>query len=208
MNDQLEPDWDPRAEKVLRDPSAAYDEMRERCPVAYSDYLQWSLFRHEDITRVLNDHHTFSNVVSRHLSVPNGMDPPEHTAYRRLIESYFFSRTDGSVRIHLPGNRRRSGSERPRCRPGGTDGRGCPALCGACPMRLSGLATDSSRPHGALDPEKHEAHGLRTARPCLKSRASSSASSIACLKVAFRLSKARGRHHRRADARKKWGDSS
>jgi len=51
MNDQLEPDWDPRAEKVLRDPSAAYDEMRERCPVAYSDYLQWSLFRHEDITR-------------------------------------------------------------------------------------------------------------------------------------------------------------
>ncbi len=89
MNDQLEPDWDPRAEKVLRDPSAAYDEMRERCPVAYSDYLQWSLFRHEDITRVLNDHHTFSNAVSRHLSVPNGMDPPEHTAYRRLIESYF-----------------------------------------------------------------------------------------------------------------------
>ena len=89
MNDQLEPDWDPRAEKVLRDPSAAYDEMRERCPVAYSDYLQWSLFRHEDITRVLNDHHTFSNVVSRHLSVPNGMDPPEHTAYRRLIEPYF-----------------------------------------------------------------------------------------------------------------------
>ncbi|HPF74929.1 MAG TPA: hypothetical protein PLX09_15155, partial [Xanthomonadaceae bacterium] len=89
MNDKFDPDWDPRAEEVLRDPSAAYDEMRERCPVAYSDYLQWSLFRHEDITRVLHDHDTFSNAVSQHLSVPNGMDPPEHTAYRRLIEPYF-----------------------------------------------------------------------------------------------------------------------
>jgi hypothetical protein len=63
--------------------------MRERCPVAYSDFLGWSLFRHEDITRVLNDPGTFSNAVSRHLSVPNGMDPPEHTKYRRIIESYF-----------------------------------------------------------------------------------------------------------------------
>lgn len=31
----------------------------------------------------------FSNVVSAHLSVPNGMDAPEHTAYRRIIEPYF-----------------------------------------------------------------------------------------------------------------------
>lgn len=41
--------------------------------------------------RVLDDHHTFSNVVSSHLSVPNGMDPPEHTRYRQLIEPYFAS---------------------------------------------------------------------------------------------------------------------
>lgn len=91
MNEKFEPDWDPRAEDVFRDQTAAYDEMRERCPVAYSDYLQWSLFRHEDLTRALNDHETFSNAVSQHLSVPNGMDPPEHTAYRRLIEPYFAS---------------------------------------------------------------------------------------------------------------------
>jgi hypothetical protein len=63
--------------------------MRERCPVAYSELMQWSLFRHEDVTRVLHDHYTFSNAVSQHLSVPNGMDPPEHTAYRRIIEPYF-----------------------------------------------------------------------------------------------------------------------
>jgi cytochrome P450 len=89
VNEMLQQDWDPRSDAVLRDQRAAYDEMRERCPVAYSDFLGWSLFRHEDIIRVLNDPDTFSNAVSRHLSVPNGMDPPEHTKYRRIIESYF-----------------------------------------------------------------------------------------------------------------------
>jgi len=32
-------DWDPKSDAVLRDQRAAYDEMRERCPVAYSDFL-------------------------------------------------------------------------------------------------------------------------------------------------------------------------
>lgn len=89
MNDERKCDWDPRSEAVMRDQRAAYDEMRERCPVAYSEFMQWSLFRHEDVSRVLHDHKTFSNAVSRHLSVPNGMDPPEHTKYRRIVESYF-----------------------------------------------------------------------------------------------------------------------
>ncbi|WP_366522088.1 cytochrome P450 [Candidatus Accumulibacter sp. ACC003] len=35
------------------------------------------------------DPDTFSNAASRHLSVPDGMDPPEHTEYRRMIEQYF-----------------------------------------------------------------------------------------------------------------------
>ena len=82
-------DWDPRAESVLTNPLASYDELRARCPVAYSDYLQWSLFRHDDIMRVLQDHQTFSSAVSAHVSVPNSMDPPEHTHYRNIIEPYF-----------------------------------------------------------------------------------------------------------------------
>ncbi len=82
-------DWDPISTAVLRDQRAACDEMRERCPVAYSDLLGWSLFRHEDVVRVLNDPETFSSVVSRNLSVPNGMDPSEHGEYRRVIERYF-----------------------------------------------------------------------------------------------------------------------
>lgn len=46
-------------------------------------------FRHEDVVRVLKDHETFSSAVSRFPSVSNGMDPPEHTKYRQLIEPYF-----------------------------------------------------------------------------------------------------------------------
>lgn len=89
MHDEFTPDWDPNSEEVCRDQRAAYDKMRDHCPVAHSKSMPWTLFRYEDITRVINDYETFSSVVSQHLSVPNGMDPPEHTNYRRLIEPYF-----------------------------------------------------------------------------------------------------------------------
>lgn len=82
-------DWDQRSEAVLKDQMATYDDMRRRCPLATSRYGYTSLFRHADIMHVLTDHETYSNAVSRFPSVPNGMDPPEHTAYRRLIEPYF-----------------------------------------------------------------------------------------------------------------------
>ncbi|WP_193074440.1 cytochrome P450 [Pseudomonas sp. FME51] len=89
MSKQLPQDWDPRSETILRDQRTAYDVMRKRCPVAHSEYGGWNLFRHADVSRVLLDHETFSNKVSRHISVPNGMDPPEHTSYRQIIEPYF-----------------------------------------------------------------------------------------------------------------------
>jgi cytochrome P450 len=89
VTNKPEPDWDPRSGQVLSDQIKAYDEMRHRCPVAYSDYLGWSLFRHEDVVRALDDHDTFSSAVSNHLSVPSGMDPPRHAPYRRLIEHHF-----------------------------------------------------------------------------------------------------------------------
>jgi cytochrome P450 len=62
--------------------------MRERCPVAYSDFLAWSVFRHDDIEQILFDPATYSS-ASRRLAVPNGMDAPEHTAYRAAQEPFF-----------------------------------------------------------------------------------------------------------------------
>lgn len=89
MHTSRRPDWDPQSEEVRGDQIAAYDEVRRRCPVAWSEQLHWSLFRHDDVMRALRDHAAFSNAVSSYLSVPNGMDPPEHTGYRRIIDPYF-----------------------------------------------------------------------------------------------------------------------
>ena len=82
-------DWNPASPEVLNDQIAAYDAMRRRCAIAHSDYLWWSLFRHADLMRVLHDPASFSNAASNHLSIPNAMDPPEHTPYRQIIERYF-----------------------------------------------------------------------------------------------------------------------
>lgn len=62
--------------------------MRERCPVAHSEFMGWSLFRHEDIATVLANSETYSN-VSRFLAIPNGMDPPVHGRYREALAAHF-----------------------------------------------------------------------------------------------------------------------
>lgn len=89
MAQRPRPDWDPRSEEALQDQIAVYDEVRGRCPVAYSEYMGWSLFRHADVVRSLEDPESFSSEVSSHVSVPNGMDPPVHTRYRKIIDPYF-----------------------------------------------------------------------------------------------------------------------
>ncbi|WP_104084071.1 cytochrome P450 [Cryobacterium sp. Y11] len=81
--------WDPRSPAVLRDQIAAYDELRGRCPVAHSDFLGWSILRHDDVVRVLDDPEKFSNALPHRLTVPNGMDQPEHTEFRRIHDRYF-----------------------------------------------------------------------------------------------------------------------
>ncbi|MEZ4530567.1 MAG: hypothetical protein R2855_06005 [Thermomicrobiales bacterium] len=83
-----QPDWDPRDVTVLRDQRAAYDAMRANCPVAYSEFLGWSLFRHEDIAEVLA-HPEIYRSGSPHRAIPNGMDPPDHTRYRSALVPFF-----------------------------------------------------------------------------------------------------------------------
>lgn len=95
VDDLHKPDWNPRADEVLKNQIQAYDTMRAECPVAWSDYQHLTLFRHGDVMRVLEDHETFSSAASSHLSVPNGMDPPKHTPYRQVIEPYFSQQAIG-----------------------------------------------------------------------------------------------------------------
>ena len=83
------PDWDPTSPAVLTDQRAAFDVQRERCPVAFGPTGQASVLRHADVLRVLADTDTFSSAVSEHPAVPNGYDPPRHTAYRRALDPFF-----------------------------------------------------------------------------------------------------------------------
>ncbi len=83
------PQWDPRSEDSRKDQIHVYDEIRSRCPVAHSEYLHWSLFRHSDVMRVLENPSIFSSVVSEHLAIPAGMDPPDHTEFRRIVDKYY-----------------------------------------------------------------------------------------------------------------------
>ncbi|HEX5498489.1 MAG TPA: hypothetical protein VFX03_04645, partial [Thermomicrobiales bacterium] len=88
MTDAPTSDWDSRAQYILRDQRHAYDDMRGRCPVAYDDFLNWSLFRHADVVDVAGDPAKFSS-VSHHLAIPNGMDPPDHGRYRDALAPCF-----------------------------------------------------------------------------------------------------------------------
>ena len=80
-------DWDPR--EVGDDQVRAYDELRQRCPVAHSQVQGWSLLRHADALAALTDPGTFSSRVSAHVAVPNGMDADEHAAFRAVIDRCF-----------------------------------------------------------------------------------------------------------------------
>ncbi len=80
--------WNPQDPEVLADQRRAYDDMREGCPVAHSDVMGWSLFKHADVTAVTSDPAVFSS-ATRRLAIQNGMDPPEHTAYRGSLQPFF-----------------------------------------------------------------------------------------------------------------------
>jgi cytochrome P450 len=81
-------DWNPLSEATLKDQRRAFDTMRERCPVAHSEFLGWSVFRHEDVATLLLDPDTFSN-VSKFPAIPNGLNPPEHGAWQRALAGFF-----------------------------------------------------------------------------------------------------------------------
>ncbi len=76
-------------EGTIADPQSAWDRERARCPVTGNDTGALEVLGHPETLAVLQDHETFSNEVSAHLSVPNGMDPPEHGPYRAIVERYF-----------------------------------------------------------------------------------------------------------------------
>lgn len=89
------PDFNPDVPEDFDSPHAMFKDLRQRCPVAYSDAMGgfWAISKYEDIVRVLNDWQTFTttiqNVVPRVATTqrrpPLHLDPPGNVPYRNAI---------------------------------------------------------------------------------------------------------------------------
>jgi cytochrome P450 len=71
-----------------RDLRAYTDELRPHHPVVRNDRGEWVLLRHDLVRRAALDHIGFSSAVSRFLQVPNGLDGPEHSAFREVLDPF------------------------------------------------------------------------------------------------------------------------
>jgi cytochrome P450 len=92
-------DFDPFDASTTRDPHATYARLREACPVARGDRWDgfWALTTYADVVAASTAPHLFSSesgvvipinpLAGRRL--PMHFDPPEHTAYRRMLNPAF-----------------------------------------------------------------------------------------------------------------------
>jgi cytochrome P450 len=106
-------DFNALAPESFSSAHAQFKELRERCPVARSDAFGgfWAVLGYADVVRVLQDSNTFitsvQNVVPKVAFTgrrpPLHLDPPEHTAYRQVLNPFF---TRERIAALEPGMRR------------------------------------------------------------------------------------------------------
>lgn len=100
--DRLIDDFDHHDPRFIEDPVAACSEMRERCPVLWSDRYggYWFVTRYDDVRAASKDWERFTSSVPNVSAIPSShprtepdlpieIDPPEHTRYRQVISSAF-----------------------------------------------------------------------------------------------------------------------
>ena len=90
-------DFDPTLSEDFDSAQELFTDLRQRCPVAHTDELGgfWALTRYEDVKRAAADPATFitsvQNVVPKVAFTgrrpPLHLDPPDHTPYRRALNS-------------------------------------------------------------------------------------------------------------------------
>lgn len=88
------PDWDPAEASDVATRVAQMNNIRQRCPVAYTRRGggYYAVMRYDDITAIARDTATFSNAGgSRYVSSlpPLEYDPPQHGFFRSLLQPFF-----------------------------------------------------------------------------------------------------------------------
>lgn len=90
-------DFDPLEPEEFDSAHVEYARLREECPVAWSNAWNgfWALMDYEDVNRVASDNANFTTTVQNVVPkvaftgrrAPLHYDPPEHTPYRRALNS-------------------------------------------------------------------------------------------------------------------------
>ena len=86
--------------KLASEPQPIYADLRARCPVARSTFRDSPVVsRYEDVVRGLRQPELFSSAMEEVLAlgterpmIPQQIDPPEQTRYRRLLDPHFSRR--------------------------------------------------------------------------------------------------------------------
>jgi len=86
--------WDPFAPAAVADPAATWAELRERCPIAWSERQGgfWTVSRYDDVVEIARQADRFNNSGQPQFGTPRPpleVDRPLHTTFRRLLQPYF-----------------------------------------------------------------------------------------------------------------------
>lgn len=107
-------DFDPYPGEFLEREQEVYDRLREHVPIARSEKMSgaslgeraggWVLTRYDDGTEVLRDPETFSSQTANYPVrpwIPQAIDPPLHTGYRRIFNPWFTPDAMSKLEPHL-----------------------------------------------------------------------------------------------------------
>jgi len=88
------PEWDPFAPPAAADPPASWQDLREGCPVAWSERQGgfWVVSRYGDAVEIARDSVRFNNSGDPQFGTPRPpleVDRPLHTTFRRILQPYF-----------------------------------------------------------------------------------------------------------------------
>ena len=107
-------DFDPFPPEFLEREFETYDRLREHVPVARSEAMSsaapgggtggWVLTRYDDGAEVLRNAEDFSSQTTNYPVrpwIPQAIDPPMHTSYRRILNPWFTAEVMSKIEPHL-----------------------------------------------------------------------------------------------------------